>query len=211
MSNISDFIIENGVLKKYVGPGGDVLIPEGVTSICEGAFARCASLTSIVLPDGITEIGYQAFFGCRRLTSVTVPKSMKQIASYAFYHCSNLKSLKIFGAAIERPNPFLGWNFVDYDADVTAFVVGALEPSTEEALSHAKGIKCIVAPDAPITTISAKKKAALSYLDNPDSYTGDVAQSYRKYIAGQAKWALPEIFKQDKAELLEIFVDHKLL
>lgn len=30
MSNASDFIIENGVLIKYVGPGGDVVIPEGV-------------------------------------------------------------------------------------------------------------------------------------------------------------------------------------
>ena len=37
MSNASDFIIENGVLKKYVGPGGDVTIPEGVTSIGDGA------------------------------------------------------------------------------------------------------------------------------------------------------------------------------
>ena len=29
MSSASDFVIENGVLKKYVGPGGDVVIPEG--------------------------------------------------------------------------------------------------------------------------------------------------------------------------------------
>jgi hypothetical protein len=27
MSNASDFIVENGVLTKYVGPGGDVVIP----------------------------------------------------------------------------------------------------------------------------------------------------------------------------------------
>ena len=33
MSNPSDFLIENGVLKQYKGPGGDVVIPEGVTSI----------------------------------------------------------------------------------------------------------------------------------------------------------------------------------
>ena len=38
MSNINDFVIENGVLKKYVGPGGDVIIPEGVTSIGNGVF-----------------------------------------------------------------------------------------------------------------------------------------------------------------------------
>ena len=33
MSNASDFVSENGILKRYVGPGGDVIIPEGVTSI----------------------------------------------------------------------------------------------------------------------------------------------------------------------------------
>ena len=29
----SDFQIVNGVLTKYTGPGGDVVVPEGVTSI----------------------------------------------------------------------------------------------------------------------------------------------------------------------------------
>ena len=43
MSNASDFIIENGVLKKYVGPGGDVVIPKGVTSIGKGAFSGCTA------------------------------------------------------------------------------------------------------------------------------------------------------------------------
>ena len=38
MSNEMDFVIENGVLKKYVGPGGDVVIPDGVTAISASAF-----------------------------------------------------------------------------------------------------------------------------------------------------------------------------
>ena len=29
MSSASDFVIENGVLTEYKGPGGDVVIPEG--------------------------------------------------------------------------------------------------------------------------------------------------------------------------------------
>ena len=41
MSNASDFVIENGVLKKYVGSGGDVVIPEEVTAIGNGAFSGC--------------------------------------------------------------------------------------------------------------------------------------------------------------------------
>ena len=33
MSSTNDFEIENGILKKYTGPGGDVVIPDGVTTI----------------------------------------------------------------------------------------------------------------------------------------------------------------------------------
>lgn len=32
-SNPADFIIRDGCLEEYVGPGGDVVIPEGVTGI----------------------------------------------------------------------------------------------------------------------------------------------------------------------------------
>ena len=33
MSSANGFVIETGVLRRYTGPGGDVVIPEGVTSI----------------------------------------------------------------------------------------------------------------------------------------------------------------------------------
>ena len=39
MSNANDFIIENGILTKYVGPGGAVIVPEEVTEIGIKAFA----------------------------------------------------------------------------------------------------------------------------------------------------------------------------
>lgn len=39
MSSASDFVIENGVLKEYRGFGGDVVIPDGVTTIGDGAFS----------------------------------------------------------------------------------------------------------------------------------------------------------------------------
>ena len=60
MSNAGDFIIDNGVLKKYVGPGGDVVIPEGVSQIGTKAFFRCVSVTTVVIPEGVTEIDSEA-------------------------------------------------------------------------------------------------------------------------------------------------------
>ncbi|MBQ1768391.1 MAG: leucine-rich repeat domain-containing protein, partial [Oscillospiraceae bacterium] len=72
MSNASDFVIENGVLTKYVGPGGDVVIPDGVTSIGGYAFSFCEKLKSIMIPESVTSIGDRAFSGCRNLESVTI-------------------------------------------------------------------------------------------------------------------------------------------
>ena len=95
MSNASDFIINNGILKKYVGPGGDVVIPEGVTAIDYWAFHRCSSLSSVVIPEGFKSIGNHAFSGCDGLSGVVIPESLTSIGDYAFEKCSRLGNLVI--------------------------------------------------------------------------------------------------------------------
>ena len=65
MENKQDFVIAEGVLTKYNGPGGDVVIPAGVKKIGEGAFKGCTALTGVTIPEDVTKIGERAFYGCR--------------------------------------------------------------------------------------------------------------------------------------------------
>ena len=55
------FEIEDGVLKKYTGTATEVVIPEGVASIGDYAFADCSSLTEVVIPERVTSIGSYTF------------------------------------------------------------------------------------------------------------------------------------------------------
>ncbi len=84
----SDFTIEDGVLTRYNGPGGDVVIPDGVTSIGDDAFKRCYDLTSVTIPEGVTSIGEGAFEICTHLSSVSFPESLRSIGKEAFSGCA---------------------------------------------------------------------------------------------------------------------------
>ena len=115
MSSASDFIVEKSVLKKYVGPGGDVVIPEGVTSIGKEAFRGCDAIISIAIPNGVTSIGARAFELCNNLAKVTIPRSIKSIGAAAFFGCDALMGLTISDLAAwcdidfsQQQNPFRG-------------------------------------------------------------------------------------------------------
>lgn len=84
MSNTTEFIIENGVLVKYVGPGGDVVIPDGVTEIGARSFeGRGYSIRSVTIPEGVETIG-DAAFTCSSIKKLSIPKTVMKIGTGAF-------------------------------------------------------------------------------------------------------------------------------
>lgn len=91
----TDFKIEDGILKEYTGDGGDVIIPDGVTSIENNVFRGCTDLTSIIIPDGLISIGRYAFKDCVNLSNITFPSSIMSIGDSAFLGCTNLTNIII--------------------------------------------------------------------------------------------------------------------
>ena len=99
--NIESYIIPDSVTS--IGNGAfsgcsslsNIVIPSSVTSIGSKAFDDCSSLSSIVIPDSVTSIGNGAFSGCSSLSSIVIPNSVTSIGDRAFSGCSSLSSIVI--------------------------------------------------------------------------------------------------------------------
>ncbi len=94
-ANSEDFVIENGVVTKYNGPGGHVVIPSGVTGIGSTLFFMNNTITSVVIPEGVTSIGWAAFSNCNNLVSVSLPDSLLSLDGSAFGECASLTEINI--------------------------------------------------------------------------------------------------------------------
>ncbi len=83
-----DFVIEDGVLTKYNGPGGDVVVPDGVTSISGIAFEGRTDITSVTIPASVTFLFLESdvvwmgpFYGCDSIAEVIVDPGNSTFAS----------------------------------------------------------------------------------------------------------------------------------
>ena len=81
----------NSIYKELIS----VTIPEGVTSIGEGAFQYQEYLKNVSIPESVTSIGSFAFYLCFSLENVTIPEGVTRIEKYTFDCCRKLKLEKL--------------------------------------------------------------------------------------------------------------------
>jgi hypothetical protein len=100
-----DFDIKSGELARYSGLSVEVIIPDGVTKIGEGAFKKSKNCERIVKPESVTEIEKEAFVSCPA-TEINIPSGIKVIKSFTFY-LSALKTAVIpEGVEVIEDNAF---------------------------------------------------------------------------------------------------------
>ena len=88
-----DFLITNGVLRKYIGKKNDIVIPDGVKEIADSTFSGFSKLKSVVVPEGVKRIGRRCFENCTSLEHAYLPDSLEELGGYAFVDCHELKEV----------------------------------------------------------------------------------------------------------------------
>ena len=87
------FEIPNGVKKisDHIAVNNEALVelilPDSVTEIQEGAFSQCGNLEKVVFPKGLEAIGNYAFSDCKKLKTIVWSKKLKSIGDSAFKSC----------------------------------------------------------------------------------------------------------------------------
>jgi hypothetical protein len=82
----------------------NIVIPSSITSIGSSAFTNCKNLQTITIPEGITAIADQTFNLCQKLNNITLPKSLTVIDTTAFNNCTSLKIIHFNGTRAEFAN-----------------------------------------------------------------------------------------------------------
>lgn len=88
---------------------GELVIPDGLTSIGDYAFEKCTQITYLTIPDSVKYIGKYAFANCHNVELKSFPSAVKEIGEHAFVACSKITSIDL-GKELEKigDSAFLG-------------------------------------------------------------------------------------------------------
>ena len=134
---------------------GDIVIPEGITSIPSYAFTNFTQITSLTIPDSVTSIGSYILQGCTGIESLIIPNMTRRLGGY-------------FG---EDPR-YDSYNTQVPDSLKTLVITGG-ESIPQLAFSGCSSLTSITIPDS-VTSIGSSAFSGCSSLTSitiPDSVT----------------------------------------
>ena len=100
MTDPKNYIIKDGVLRRYHGSQTTLIIPAGITGIGRRAFDH-SNVQELILSDEVTDIEEEAFRYCYALETVFISKSVTRFGALAFADCYRLKSF-----SVDEGNPY---------------------------------------------------------------------------------------------------------
>ena len=72
-----------------------VILSEGISEICDGAFSNCSKIEQVVLPSSLKTIGAYAFDDCRSIEQINFPANLQTIGKRAFSNCDSLTNISL--------------------------------------------------------------------------------------------------------------------
>lgn len=220
MNNISDFIIEDGILKKYIGKERNIIIPEEIVGIGDAAFCDNKTIVSIYMHNGIKTVGKRAFWNCRSLVDLQFSNDLIFIDEEALGFCVKLERL-IFPENVVIPNiDKVVQNCWNLNEIYLSANIGIEADKEYEELMGAWFLKLegcnkvqrIVAPYISLNRISEKREfaAVMGYLTNVDLFCDEqITESYQECFLKKKKRFLDEIFINDIAQGIKILAENK--
>lgn len=85
-----DHVVLGNYYVKYLGEGGHVTLPQGVTEVVGGAFFLCETVEHITIPEGVKVLGHSTFYGCVALQRIDFPATLIEVGPECFVDCKKL-------------------------------------------------------------------------------------------------------------------------
>jgi len=93
------------------GASGEIIIPEGVTSISTMLFDGFKNITSVTIPSTVTELPSHCFANCSSLTEVNLPDTLESLNGYTFWNCPSLNTIILPDSLKNLGQSEFGWDF----------------------------------------------------------------------------------------------------
>lgn len=118
-------IIENGRRHTETRDITDIIMPNTVTELSDGAFKGLKSLRNVVMSNKINRIGNRAFYCCSSLENIDIPNTVTFIGKEAFCHTISLQEITINGKEVQLGERCFGYSGIK-KATINAKVTNAI-------------------------------------------------------------------------------------